>query len=274
LGTIEIENAGRYYIEPAKRFDLTQANNKTTTSENYHSIIYHENDIDLDTDLKEAKKRINKMLKESGAADHFYVDDEKNDDLLNCALNDKKIKEKIEAEQSDSFKSIHDKEDLMFKYTREANENKQHSRAKRQTATTGQQPFPNSLNTCNLYLIADPFYYNTIFTNEGQKSATLTLTYIRNNFNTYVAKLNQVYSQIKFYTDSTNTNYYTGINFVVSNIKVITFDQCNSPTSTLTTAEQNLCLSNLDVFTYLGYTALQNYDKYCLAYTFTARDFA
>ena len=161
IGTIEIANDGRYYIEAAKRY----LNNSDA-----HSIIYHENEIELNDDLKEATKHINKMLKDSGTDDYYYdSEQDSNDSGLNCALNDKKIKEKIDAEQTNHFKSIHDNEDLMFKYTKEANDKHSKVRSKRQATPNGRLTFPNSLSACNLYLIADPFFYNTIFAKEGQK---------------------------------------------------------------------------------------------------------
>jgi disintegrin and metalloproteinase domain-containing protein 10 len=44
--------------------------------------------------------------------------------------------------------------------------------------------------------------------------------------------------------------------------------------SKLTEEELKLCEPYLDVSTFLNYASLDNYSDYCLAYTFTARDFA
>lgn len=159
---------------------------------------------------------------------------------------------------------------MLFKYTKEANE-KHSSRIKRQA---GQLTFPSAKSVCSLYLIADPFYYDKIFNNEGRKDATITLNYIRNYFNSYVSTLNSVFNPLKLYTDSAQTSYYSGVQFRIYKTKVITFDNCNAPSSTLSDAEKQLCLSNLDVVTFLSNVALQNHDSYCLAYAFTARDFS
>ncbi len=56
--------------------------------------------------------------------------------------------------------------DEYLKYTRERNT---HDRVKRQSGSTSQTQFPNSKSVCNLYLRADPFLYQTIYNNEGNK---------------------------------------------------------------------------------------------------------
>ncbi len=46
---------------------------------------------------------------------------------------------------------------------------------------------------------------------------------------------------------------------------------CSS--KTLPDSEQKICETNLDVKTFLNYVSLGDYSKFCLSYTFTARDF-
>ena len=43
--------------------------------------------------------------------------------------------------------------------------------------------------------------------------------------------------------------------------------------SALSVAEQKMCLNYLDVTTFLSYVSLDNYDGFCLSFTFTGRDF-
>ena len=60
--------------------------------------------------------------------------------------------------------------------------------------------------------------------------------------------------------------------------KIITTEQCNGINETLSKQmseeEQRLCEPYLDVSTFLDYVSMDNYSEYCLAYTFSARDFA
>ena len=99
-----------------------------------------------------------------------YLDEKEEDNkFITCGLSDDEIKKQVESEQKKYSKKVdHQNEDLMYKYTKEANM-KFSSRNKRQTASQVQLPFPNSNSVCGLYLIADPFYYNQIYNNEGQK---------------------------------------------------------------------------------------------------------
>lgn len=54
--------------------------------------------------------------------------------------------------------------------------------------------------------------------------------------------------------------------------RIITEEQCRNKT-VLTLEELKLCEPYLDVSTFLNYVSLDNFTDYCLAYTFTARDF-
>lgn len=47
---------------------------------------------------------------------------------------------------------------------------------------------------------------------------------------------------------------------------------CNNKSS-LSTAEQKMCLSYLDVTTFLNYVSLDDYSSFCTSFTFTGRDF-
>ncbi len=86
VGTIECK-AGKYYIESSKRYgndDLKEA----------RTVIYHEDDINSDEEIKRAKRDLSKSLK---------VDDKVSDDDLNgdvgCGATHKKARDLLKQEQ-------------------------------------------------------------------------------------------------------------------------------------------------------------------------------
>ena len=83
--------------------------------------------------------------------------------------------------------------------------------------------------------------------------------------------LNTVYNGLKFY-DADKEKYFVGLQFMIYRTKIITDEQCQTR-SNLTEEEAKLCVPFLDVSAFLNYVSLDNFDEYCLSYTFTARDF-
>ena len=55
--------------------------------------------------------------------------------------------------------------------------------------------------------------------------------------------------------------------------KVYTLDNCNASPSPYATAESKICTNYLDVTTFLSYVSFDDYDNFCLGFTFTSRDF-
>jgi disintegrin and metalloproteinase domain-containing protein 10 len=90
----------------------------------------------------------------------------------------------------------------------------------------------------------------------------------------HVEALNTIYSGLQFF-NSDKTNYYVGVKFVIKRTKIVTDDMCTKENIVrLSEPDQKLCEQYLDVQTFLGYVALDDFTNYCLGYTFTARDFA
>jgi hypothetical protein len=90
-------------------------------------------------------------------------------------------------------------------------------REKRQTGA--QINFPNDKSVCTLYLRIDPFLYQTIFNNEGNKNDKTTQSFLIYYLIQQVNALNTIYGSTKFFADS--TRYYTGLSFKITRIKVI-----------------------------------------------------
>lgn len=267
-GTIDSDINGKYFIEPAKKYNHTlQA---------AHSIIYHETDIDLE--------KINEIKK------HKRSVDETESEFLSCGASKKQIEKRMRDEQRKMFTEREntrgfdpysyidpDKYHLFTenmehetnKYTREANERKKRATNKR----GGKQRvhFPGNRTMCDLYLRVDPQLYTEIFKNEGNEDHVKTVSFILFYLNKHVEALNSVYNGLRFF-DSSQQKYYVGVQFMIYRTKIITQEQCHQ-NGTLTEEELKLCVPFLDVSAFLNYVSLDDFDDYCLSYTFTARDF-
>jgi disintegrin and metalloproteinase domain-containing protein 10 len=98
-----------------------------------------------------------------------------------------------------------------------------------------------------------------------------TTAFILFYLNKHVEALNSIYNSLPFY-DASKDRYLVGVQFMIYRTKIITEEQCRNKT-VLTAEELKLCEPYLDVSTFLNYVSLDNFTDYCLAYTFTARDF-
>ncbi|RNA27853.1 disintegrin and metallo ase domain-containing 10 isoform X1 [Brachionus plicatilis] len=150
--------------------------------------------------------------------------------------------------------SINFDESESFKYSREAN-----LRKKRQTET-----FPDGRNVCNLYLKIDPYLYDTIFNNEGGQDDILTRNYLIYYLEKQVESLNSIFNQI------TTSGFFQNLRFITENIRIYKLSDCPN----LGSPENKICENYLDAITLLNHVSLNNFDQYCLSYTFTSRDFA
>ena len=83
--------------------------------------------------------------------------------------------------------------------------------------------------------------------------------------------LNNIYNGLQFF-NADKTKYYVGVKFMIYRTKIITDKQCVEKMN-LTAEELKLCEPYLDVSSFLNYVSLDNFNDYCLSYTFTARDF-
>ncbi len=165
---------------------------------------------------------------------------------------------------------------MLHKYTREANEKSSSpnngGRKSRREATDPQRvKFPNDRTICNLYLRVDPQLHTEIYNNEGAHDMDKTTTFLLFYLNKHVEALNSIYNGLQFF-DAQKEKYLIGLQFMIYRTKIITEDQCRNKT-VLSAEELKLCEPYLDVSTFLNYVSLDNFTDYCLAYTFTARDF-
>lgn len=147
-----------------------------------------------------------------------------------------------------------------------------HRKKKKATKESPQRlNFPNQRTMCDLYLRVDPQLYAEIFRNEGNEDHVKTVSFILFYLNKHVEALNSIYNGLKFW-DADKAKYYVGVQFMIYRTKIITEEQCRSKAN-LTDEEMKLCVPFLDVSAFLNYVSLDNFDDYCLSYTFTARDF-
>lgn len=130
--------------------------------------------------------------------------------------------------------------------------------------------FPNASSVCSLYLKIDPFLYDTIYSNEGNRNTVLTKNYLLYYLNEQVDSLNRIFKTIQ----SSASKYFQTLTFKIYAIKIYRFEDCNDPKSNLTAQERKLCENYLDPTKFLNYVSSDNYDQYCLSYTFTSRDFS
>jgi len=270
-GTIYSDKLGKFHIESAKRYNRTM--------NDAHSIIYHENDIDLDGHHKLRAKRSNS----NSSFDHSY---------LSCGSSKEQIKKTLQTEQTklfeerrrvegfdpftcglnkDDLEDLNESLDEFNKYSKEANT----KLPKRKRETLNPEPkrltFPDQRTMCDLYLRVDPQLHAEIFKTEGNQDNAKTTAFILFYLNKHVEALNAIYNGLQFF-DSTKDTYFVGIQFMIYRTKIITEEQCKSKKN-LTEEEFKLCEPYLDVSTFLNYVSLDNFNDYCLSYTFTARDF-
>lgn len=130
-------------------------------------------------------------------------------------------------------------------------------------------PFPDGKSVCGLYMRVDQYYYNQVYSNEGNKNSARTMNFIMSYLNSYVTYINTIYSSLLFSSGSTD---YTGLNFSIRRIRILTPDVCNNQ-SALSVGEKLICKSDkYDATTLLNSVSKDNYSEYCLSVTFTGRD--
>jgi hypothetical protein len=284
-GTIYSEKLGKFYVESSKRYNRTM---------NAHSIIYHENDIDLNVNNKLRKKRSSSNNNNNN--NNNMNETNENESYLSCGSSKKEIHKILTNEQKklyeerrrvegfDPFTCVNKdpnyyEEEELNKYSKEANNNNKHKQIKRNTIhnnnNNNQEPkrltFQDNRSMCDLYLRVDPQLHAEIFKTEGNQDNAKTTAFILFYLNKHVEALNAIYNGLQFY-DSTKDSYYVGIQFMIYRTKIITEEHCKSKKN-LTDEEFKLCEPYLDVSTFLNYVSLDNFNDYCLSYTFTARDF-
>lgn len=115
-------------------------------------------------------------------------------------------------------------------------------------------PFNSNRSRCDLKVIVDDRYYNMTTMRlpvDNKLREAVVVSFISN----YVDRVKEIYQQTDF-------NGILGITFAISTLLIQTKPQPGF--------ERN----NLGVESYLERHSQTNYDEFCLAYRFTARDFA
>lgn len=124
--------------------------------------------------------------------------------------------------------------------------------------------------TCSLHMIADPLLFD--FFKNKRRGQTVTDDLAEEDiigfFSAHVKAISDIYSTTIFETYD-KSMAYTGIRFQIHRTTIM-----NPPTSTCGTYRTEYCANNLDVSNFLDLTSLDNHDNFCLAFTFTYRDFS
>ena len=79
VGKIESKDHGVYFVEPAQRYNATSKAD---------SVIYHEDDVNDNEKIKEAKKHVKNMFKNSGEGG------------VGCGAHSKDVREQLKTEQN------------------------------------------------------------------------------------------------------------------------------------------------------------------------------
>ena len=96
IGTVYSEKDGVYHIESAKRYDI----------KNGHTIIYHEDDVKSDEEIKRAKRSLNN------------VDEEDNEvQGVGCGSHRRSVREYMENEQNHLSEELRKKRVIYFSNT-------------------------------------------------------------------------------------------------------------------------------------------------------------
>ncbi|XP_062607827.1 disintegrin and metalloproteinase domain-containing protein 10 homolog, partial [Saccostrea cucullata] len=126
----------------------------------------------------------------------------------------------------------------------------------------------NSLpNTCNLYLRSDPVLYNKFNADLGNNNEIAAKNEILSLFSSHVNALNEIFRRTRLKSTSKTPCF---VQFQIQRTTVMTDNTENCNNALQKTA---FCQGNLDVSNFLNLHSLSNHDDFCLAYTFTYRDF-
>ncbi|OWF37847.1 Disintegrin and metalloproteinase domain-containing protein 10 [Mizuhopecten yessoensis] len=125
-------------------------------------------------------------------------------------------------------------------------------------------------NTCYMYLRSDPVLWRYI--KQQVTDDSVAKNEILAMFASHVAAINLIYNPTNFTTYPTQPTdyYYIGVRFRVQRTSVMTdeSENCN------TTRANQFCNPDIDVSNFLDLTSREDHDQFCLAFTFTARDFS
>ncbi|XP_033725849.1 disintegrin and metalloproteinase domain-containing protein 10-like isoform X2 [Pecten maximus] len=149
-------------------------------------------------------------------------------------------------------------------------QNGQGHRARRNAPSSKSTNRLGARNTCYMYLRSDPIMWRYI-KKQGMDDS-VAKNEILAMFANHVAAINEIYKPTNFttYPYQPTDYYYIGVQFRVQRTSVMTdqTENCN------TTKASQFCNPDIDVSNFLDLTSRENHDQFCLAFTFTARDFS
>ncbi|XP_076081145.1 disintegrin and metalloproteinase domain-containing protein 10-like [Mytilus galloprovincialis] len=232
-GSIKILQETTYHIEPTKRFI-----GKVKEVPKAHSVIYKEDDIVSD---------LHRLQKES---DNKVVSSWQN---------------KVHQWMQKEAKSGHTDRDERYDYNRESKYT-QLNHSNRILDRHKRRGILGDKNACFLYMQADPMLFNRI--NSAYHNEVLAKQYILGLFATHVDAINTIYSNMVFKTYDNSINY-SGVRFKIQRVQIMTdaTEKCS------TNQASKFCENNTDVVNFLNLHSQSDHSAFCLAYTFTYRDF-
>lgn len=125
-------------------------------------------------------------------------------------------------------------------------------------------------NTCILYLRSDPTLFNK-FMEDLDNNEIAARDEILSLFASHVTALNQIYNNAEFRPFNATSPCYQGIRFQIQRTKIMTneTEKCHDNLN-----KSAFCQPEISVGDFINLNSLENHDEFCLAYTFTYRDFA
>jgi len=232
---------GNYFVERSDFY--------FSDPQSFHSVIYHEKDIDPDPHR-------HKRAADIGSCGNDHVKGWMSRVQHSAIEKDPQVKvtkRSVEQQREDYYRIMHNI------YSKEAQEPR---RFKREMSDE---------KTCVLFLQSDTKLWERM-TGKGPKglgfNENRAKEEITSLFADHVKGINEIYLETSF-TDGSSSGF-RGINFVVRRVKINETDKdCGGPE-----AESNFfCDQNIDVSNFLNFNSLRNHDEFCLAYVFTYRDF-
>uniref|UniRef100_A0AAF5CY34 ADAM10 endopeptidase n=1 Tax=Strongyloides stercoralis TaxID=6248 RepID=A0AAF5CY34_STRER len=265
--TYTIENINKYF-------------SKNNLPKTYHSIIYHDTNINNNYNNHNHNKK-ERIVRDTSSNDIYPHTCGINTEIANEM---KKIQESVIIENNPSTYQqniIEDDEEEIpysitipshdtFSYFMVNNKTKHRlRRPKRNLHFIEQDEINNEklyrVRTCSIYLQADHKLYEHFYYKEGNKDPIRTREIIIDLFYNHIKAVNQIYER-------TNFNGIKGLNFVIQRTSIYSPDTCENG-QPVKGSDNPFCEENVDVSNFLNLNSKKNHSAFCLAYALTYRDF-
>ncbi|XP_013415901.1 disintegrin and metalloproteinase domain-containing protein 10-like isoform X3 [Lingula anatina] len=244
-GTIESPETGRWHIEHANKY----FSKEVTEKKKFHSIIYHEDHMDMDPyrHIRSAAGTAQCGSSNSDIADWMSR-------VQNSAVDVKKRSYRTATRED------HQREHNIYSEALNREKREEENRQKRATVpvTTPQN------NTCSLLLQSDPALWDHMIQMHNDEMRTEEA--IIAMFHTHVTAIKDIYQKTIFETYD-GSKKLTGYSFRVQRVRVFKRSDCSQANV------KDFCIAHIDVSNFLNLNSKMDHDKYCLAYMFTYRDF-